>query len=124
MIFDYLSLGKRIKQYRLRRGLSQMALADLLDCDTSYISYVETGKKCLSLQMFVTLANILQVSADELLIDCLDKNLKATNSDIAELLSDCSEYERRVLTGTVRSLKAVLRENSSLFSMVRSRQMH
>ncbi len=120
MLFDYLSLGKRVKQFRKRRGLSQMALAELANCATSYISYLENGQKCMSLTTFVTIANALQVSADELLVDCLDNNLKASNSELAALMSDCSEYERRVIIEIIKSAKTALRENKSYFARRRN----
>ena len=114
MIFDYLYLGKRVKYYRLKMGISQMTLAEMLGCDTSYISYIETGKKCMSLQMFVCLANTLSVSANELLVDCLCHNTTASELELAEIMSDCTLFERRILTDLVKASKESIRKNASL----------
>ena len=45
MTFNYKQLGKKIKNFRLEKRLSQEKLAELCNLSTSYISYIETGKK-------------------------------------------------------------------------------
>lgn len=111
MIINTMAIGKRIQTYRKRRGLSQFALAELVDRSPGYISYIETGAKTVSLETLVALANALQVSADELLVDCLENTVKASNHSFANILADCSEYERRVLLDIITAAKTTLREN-------------
>lgn len=110
-MFNPIAIGKRIQTVRKRRGLSQLTLAELVDRSQVYISYIETGTKSMTLETFVALANILQVSADELLVDCLENTVRVSNHSFASILADCSEYERRVLEDIVRASKATLREN-------------
>ena len=55
--------------------------------------------------------NALQVSSDELLVDCLENTVKASSHSFATILADCSEYERRVLEDIITSAKGSLREN-------------
>ena len=45
MSINYRKLGQKIKQFRLTKGLSQEELAEKCNLSTSYISYIETGKK-------------------------------------------------------------------------------
>lgn len=111
MMFNTIAIGKRIQTVRKRRGLSQLTLAELVDRSQVYISYIETGTKSMTLETFVALANVLQVSADELLVDCLENTVRVSNHSFASILADCSEYERRVLEDIVRASKATLREN-------------
>ncbi len=79
MALNYYSLGKRIRFYRKQRGLSQMALAEAVDCAPTFISYIENGQKHMSLNTMVLIANALHVSADELLVDSLENNVVAVN---------------------------------------------
>ncbi len=44
----------------------------------------------MSLDMFVFVANALNVSADELLQDLLGNTISVSNHEFAELVSDCS----------------------------------
>ena len=64
MNLDYKAIGKRIKEMRKRRKLSQAELAEVIEKSTSYISYIEAGQKCMSLDTFVEIANALAVSTD------------------------------------------------------------
>ena len=48
MAVNYKKLGKGLKEFRVKNGLTQEKLAELCDLSTSYISYIETGKRKLS----------------------------------------------------------------------------
>lgn len=113
---DFEKLGKKIKAVRKKRGFTQAQLSEHIECSTSYISYVEQGHKSLSLEMFVLVANALNVSADELLRDCLENTIAVSNHDFASLLADCTSYESRVLLDVVRATKQSLRENHRMVS--------
>ena len=71
MVINYIAIGKKVRAIRKRRGLSQMVLAELIDRSPSYISCIETGSKSMSLETLVALANALNVSSDELLVDSM-----------------------------------------------------
>ena len=64
---DYVDIGKRIQQKRKAAGLTQESMAALVNLDTSTISKIETGSTKISLPSLVEIANLLHVSADELL---------------------------------------------------------
>ncbi len=68
----------------------------------------------MSLKMFVDLANALEVSADELLIDSLD-NITAVSCKIGlDWLTDCDSNERRILLEILKTAKEVLQTNRAL----------
>lgn len=69
------SLGKRISFYRSKSNLTQEVLAAKVNCSREYIVQIENGTKVPSLSVLVKIANTLSVSADELLLDCLDWGL-------------------------------------------------
>ena len=114
MALNFVQIGKHIGEIRKRRGLSQQKLSEIIDKSPSYISYIEGGLKCMSLDTFVSIANALQVSADEILKDNIENNIKAANHEFASLIADCSEYEKRVLLSTLKTAKAAMRENRHL----------
>ena len=68
MTINHISLGQRIRLMRKRKGLTQLHLSELVGLSPTYISYIESGNKCMSLATFVEIANALNVTADELLI--------------------------------------------------------
>jgi len=62
-------LGKRIREIRLSRGLSQEALAHEANLDRSYVGGVERGERNISLINLHKIASALQLSPDQLLKD-------------------------------------------------------
>lgn len=111
MSLNYQLIGQRIKTARNRKNFSQALLSELIDKTPGYISYIETGDKCLSLETLVAIANELDVTADMLLAENLKINFLVATNDVADLLSDCTDGERRVLIESLKALKTIIREN-------------
>ncbi len=63
-----IKFGKRVKELRLQKKLSQGKLAKLLDVHPTYISGIERGKRNLSLKNIEKLANALDASIGDLMI--------------------------------------------------------
>lgn len=117
----YATIGKDL----IDRGLAQITerglliynpfdeLEEVYDGHT-FPEYIEGGLKCMSLDTFVSIANALQVSADELLKDNIENNIKVANHEFASLIADCSEYEKRVLLSMLKTAKTAMRENRHL----------
>ena len=101
------SLGKRISFYRSKSNLTQEVLAAKVNCSREYIVQIENGTKVPSLSVLVKIANTLSVSADELLLDCLEHSSSA-NSEFHRLLLDCNETEQTVIIRMAKELKATL----------------
>ena len=53
-----------IKGYRKSQKLSQEKFAELLDCDTTYISHIENGKRDPSIDFFIKFSNLSGISFD------------------------------------------------------------
>jgi len=115
MAVNYISIGERIRMVRKRRGLSQILLAEKIEKSPAYVSYIEGGVKGMSLDTFLEIANVLNATADELLADNLVNTVKVSNHEFAALLSDCSEYETKILFDVITATKASLRGNRAYF---------
>ena len=98
-----------------------MALAESVNKSPTYISYIENGLKCMSLDTFVSIANALQVSADELLMDSIENTVKVSNHEFTALLSDCNEFEKRTMMEIASAAKNAIRENQYLLPGRRGR---
>ena len=109
------AFGTSISYFRKKRGLSQSYLSELIDKSPSYISYVESGLRCISLDTLIDLANALNVTADILLKDSLDNSSMIMRNEFAAALADCSDYEQRILLEMVLAVKASIRTNMGLF---------
>lgn len=61
---DFKAIGLKIKERRQAVGVTQEAIANLLDVNPSHISNIECGRANPSLTALVKIANILQCSVD------------------------------------------------------------
>lgn len=59
--------GKRLRELRLERGLSQEKLGELAGLDRTYVSSAEAGRRNVSLKTIYKLAEALGVDAKDLL---------------------------------------------------------
>lgn len=109
------ALGQSIRYHRKKRGFSQSFLSEMIDKSPTYLSYIESGLRCISLDTLVDLANALNVTTDALLKDSLDNTAMLMNNEYASVLSDCSEYEQKLLLEVLVAVKESLRTNKILF---------
>lgn len=109
MAIDYEKLGHRISYFRGKRGYSQRTFTSKINTSRNHLSQVEIGRKYPSLDLVVEIANALDVSADDLLVDSLNHSSSNANSELHLLLLDCNETEESILVELAKYMKAVLR---------------
>lgn len=107
---DYKAIGRRIRAYRKAMNITQQTLAERSFQEPSNISHIERGATKLGLPTIIYIANALDVTVDELLCDNLKKSDALFEKEIADTLSDCSNSELRVISGTMKALKDNLRK--------------
>lgn len=108
---DYIVLGRRIRELRWKKGLTQEQLAELADLSTPYVSHLERGSKKASLAVLLRLAECLQVTVDQLLSGNQAADKAAYYSEMQELLGDCSMLERMILVEITGAAKRSIREH-------------
>jgi transcriptional regulator with XRE-family HTH domain len=65
---DYMPVGERIAIYRRRRGLSQLALANMIGRSEAWLSQVERGIRHVDrVSVLVKLAQVLKVTVEDLI---------------------------------------------------------
>ena len=66
-MIDYIQIGKRIRYYRIQNGITQERLAFEIHTSAAYVSCIERGTKKPSLQKLVEIAEILDISVEDLI---------------------------------------------------------
>lgn len=112
MAVNYRSIGAKIRWFREKRGFSQAALSEMVACCPAHISHIERGTRIMSMETFVRLANVLQVSADELLTGSLENTETSFDHAFSAVIHDCSKYEKRILLHVASETKNALRTNA------------
>ncbi len=102
---DYKAIGLRIKTARARKGLTQGNIAQLTGLSTPHISNIETGNTKLGLPTIIHLANVLDVSVDELLCDNIHRSEKIYCNELAELTKDCSVDELHIISELAKVIR-------------------
>lgn len=116
MGIDYKSIGRRIKAARISLDMTQERLAEKVNLSPSHLSNIETGTTKVSLSTIVKLANALHVSVDSLLADSVVQSKAVFEQDIQTILSDCDDYEIRVIADIAAATKKTLRKEAKLKS--------
>ena len=83
---DYAKLGLKIKEMRLKAGLTQDNLAEIVSCNTSHISNIENNHTKVSLGVLMAIANALNTSIDYLLADQFENSALALDNEILRAL--------------------------------------
>jgi len=63
-----IKFGKNVKKYRKKKGYSQEKLAEITGLHRTYISFIERGKRSISLNNIQKIANGLEVDINKLFI--------------------------------------------------------
>lgn len=101
-------VGSRIKDARVRKGLTQTELSRALSLTSKYISNIECGAKNPRLETFVALANVLETDANSLLVDVLAVSEQIQCSELWQKLSDLSPEKREKLLRIMELMIEVL----------------
>lgn len=101
---DGKAVGRRIKEAREKRHLTQEELAARIDISPTHVSVIERGTKIPRLDTFVAIANALEVSGDALLLDVVDHAAESQASDLSAALKGLPWEEKRRILKVVRTL--------------------
>ena len=102
---NYKAIGLRIKAARTRNGMTQGKIAQLTGLSTPHISNIETGNTKLGLPTIIHLANVLDVSVDELLCDNIQRSEQIYCNEMSELLKDSSADELHIISELIKVIK-------------------
>ena len=113
MAIDYKDIGQRIRAKRTEKGLTQEKLSEMVGVGPSHMSHIESGSTVPSFEVFISLLNALDRSADELLCREVAASKPLLNSWLSELIADCDPTETKILSDIVVSAKQSLRKNKT-----------
>ena len=114
MSLNFIIIGRRVKESRLQKRMSQAALAERIDMSVTYISHIETAKKQASLESLVRIANVLGVTVDHMLNGNQANDPAEYQTDLVQLIEGCTSYEKRIIYEIAFAAKQSLRENKWL----------
>ncbi|MBQ6118915.1 MAG: helix-turn-helix transcriptional regulator, partial [Clostridia bacterium] len=64
---EFTQLGNAIKEARLKKGMSQEALAEALDISPTHVKHMESGHRRPSVEKLFQIAKLLDMSVDSVI---------------------------------------------------------
>lgn len=101
---DYTTLGKKIREERRKRDLTQEKLAEDVNVTYPYIGQIERGERGISLETLVNISNRLGVTVDYLLYDSLDNEDEYLRQLWVRLVKNCTEKEQEMIINVVKAI--------------------
>ena len=107
---NYKLVGQRIRAIRKKRGMTQERLAELAEISPQHCSGIETGAAKVSLPALVKIANALNASMDELLLDSISAVEKPSlMKEVETVFGDATPDERYLMLAQAKSIKEAVR---------------
>lgn len=102
--FDFKPIGKAIKRAREARGITREQLSEVIDYAPRHIQAVENDGQIPSLQLFITLVTMFDVSVDQYIFPMKTTGKSTTRRHIDTMLDTLTEKELSVVEATVQGL--------------------
>ena len=95
---NFEKIGKKIRELRLSKGLTQEYVANMANVNISHISNIENNRVKISLVTLINVCNALQTTVDYILMDEYTASDDALDNEILHELQNCSpETKEKVL---------------------------
>jgi transcriptional regulator with XRE-family HTH domain len=97
-------IGKRLKELRRSKQLSQEQLAEKADINSKYLSRMERGTENPTLDMLVKLSNALEVEMWEMFDFGHEVSQKELKSTFSNFIKDTDEEKLRLALKVIRAI--------------------
>lgn len=101
---DRIALGKRLREERMRCGMTQEQTAEYINVSTTYIGLVERGERSVTLEKLVLFAKCFHVTVDYLLQDSVPLNASLQDKQLLSLWNSANERERSLILSITQSV--------------------
>lgn len=110
---DYQAMGRRIKELRKKKKLSQERLSELVDISPGFMSRIETGDKSGSFDTYIRIAKALDTTLDYISQDIIEQS--AYNFRCQELLlyfDSLNHRQQQFVLENLRQFCSFLKEDA------------
>lgn len=97
MDLDYVIIGERLKNSRIKKGLTQEKLAEKLDLSVAFLSRVERGSTHINLTRLSQICSLLGTSEGEILNGTSSTASDYMQKDFSTLLKKCSPEKQKLI---------------------------
>lgn len=108
-MIDTKEIGRNIRRYRAKRGLTQEQLAEAAELTSGYISRIENGVKSLRLSTLYRIAETLDTPVQSL----LTSDAASCDMRLLSLFAGCETWEQALIVDVAEAAKASLKKHKA-----------
>jgi len=97
-------IGKRIQEFRRKKGLTQEKLAEITGVSPHHFSSWERGEYNINLKSLVLIIDALGCSADDLFCDVIKEGYKTRASRLSDMLERLPQNEQNKVLAIVEAI--------------------
>ena len=103
-MFDFKPIGKAIKKAREAKGITREQLSEKIDYAPRHIQAVENDGQIPSLQLFITLVRMFDISVDQYIFTGKSTGKSTARRQLDAMLDTLTDKELSVVEATVQGL--------------------
>ena len=97
-------IGKRIQEFRKKKGMTQEELSEIIDISPHSLSALERGIYNIKLETLVKILNTLDISADEVFCDLVNKSSAVSSNRLSDRLDSLTKEEQKKILAVVDTM--------------------
>ena len=97
MALDYSVIGHRLKKARIKKNITQEALAEKMDVSVAFLSRIERGKSPINLKRLNELCSLLEISEGYILSGSADDSQTYLAEDFKAILDSCTPKKQKLI---------------------------
>lgn len=90
-------LGRRIREERMRIGLTQEQIAESINVSTTYVGFIERGERSVTLEKLILLAECFHLPIDALLHEVPNDGPEAKENKMQSVWSQASNDDKDLI---------------------------
>lgn len=106
---EWRRLGYRIAEMRMRRKITQSQLAEMTGHSRVYIGYIEQGKRCGPIHVYMEIVEALGYTMNDLVRQDLEEPVSLLLTEISVTLDHCEADEKESAVRILRGLLSIMR---------------
>ena len=110
-MIDYKEVGRRIRYYRRRKGITQEQLAFEINTSAAYLSNIERAIKKPSLQKLILISEVLEITIEDL-ISLEQKSYEPDPGGLERIAKFCSNSDKKRLIDNLFEIISILERSS------------
>src|SRR5574344_2134286 len=103
-MINYEVVGRRIREERLSKKISQKDFAKKLGVTTGYVCQIENGQKCFNLKRFEQVAEILEKPTSYFVEGTSDDNSESIMHEIISLVKVADSKKLEMIKDVIKSI--------------------